>query len=69
VGQRHLFGREGAQQVAVVRPSHERLIAQVKDWLESDSARRAPVDRRRLAEALFDRLAEPVGCQKSGLGR
>jgi hypothetical protein len=36
----------------------ERLIAQVKEWLGSDAAKRAPVDRRRLAEALFARLVD-----------
>ena len=36
----------------------ERLIAQVKEWLGSDAAKRAPVDRRQLAEALFARLVD-----------
>lgn len=34
----------------------ERLMAHVRDWLGSDAAKRAPVDRRQLVEALFARL-------------
>ena len=34
----------------------ERLIAQVKDWLDADGTKRAPVDRRPIVEALFTKL-------------
>lgn len=44
----------------------ERLVAQVKDWLGSDAAKRAPVDRRQLVEALFARLLDrPNPAQRS----
>lgn len=48
----------------------ERLVAQVKEWLGSDAAKRAPVDRRQLVEALFARLIDrpsPVPQRSTGL--
>ena len=39
----------------------ERLIAQVKDWLDGDGAKRAPVDRRQIVEALFSKLVGSPG--------
>jgi hypothetical protein len=47
-----------ARQFADRDTQTERLMAQVKEWLGSDAAKRAPVDRRRLAEALFTRLID-----------
>jgi hypothetical protein len=36
----------------------ERLIEQVKAWIEGDGGKRAPIDRRWLAEELFRRLTD-----------
>jgi hypothetical protein len=46
----------------------ERLVKQVQDWLGSDDAKRAPVDRRQLVEALLVRLINrPLDPRATGI--